>query len=82
MNKEITFDRFIRGLLVIAGCVAAYLLINRLSGALLPFLIAWLFCYLVYPIVRFFQYKLKVKNRAVSILTTMLVLLILLTLAL
>lgn len=67
MNKEITFDRFIRGLIAIAACVVAYLLINRLSGALLPFLIAWLFCYLVYPIVKFFQYKLKLRNRLLSI---------------
>lgn len=72
MNKEITFDRFIRGLMVIAGCVAAYLLINRLSGALLPFLIAWLFCYLVYPIVKFFQYKLRLKNRLLSIVVVLL----------
>jgi predicted PurR-regulated permease PerM len=71
MNKEITFDRFIRGLIAIAGCVIAYLLISRLSGALLPFLIAWLFCYLVYPIVKFFQYKLKFKSRALSIFTVL-----------
>lgn len=67
MNKEITFDRFIRGLIAIAACVGGYLLINRLSGALLPFLIAWLFCYLVYPIVKFFQYRLGLKNRLLSI---------------
>ena len=67
MKREITFDRFIRGLIAIAVCVVAYLLINRLSGALLPFLIAWLFCYLVYPIVKFFQYKLRLKNRLLSI---------------
>ena len=67
MKKEITFDRFIRGLIVIAACVVVYLLINRLSGALLPFLIAWLFCYLVYPIVKFFQFRLKLKNRLLSI---------------
>lgn len=72
MNKEITFDRFIRGLIAIGGCIIAYLLINRLSGALLPFLIAWLFCYLVYPIVKFFQYKLKFKSRALSIFTVLL----------
>ena len=72
MNKEITFDRFIRGLIVIAVCVVAYLLINRLSGALLPFLIAWLFCYLVYPIVKFFQYKLGLRNRLLSIAVVML----------
>ena len=72
MNKEITFDRFIRGIIAIGGCVIAYLLIDRLSGALLPFLIAWLFCYLVYPIVKFFQYRLRLKNRALSIFTVLL----------
>ena len=69
MNREITFDRFIRGLMTIAGIIIAYLLISRLSGALLPFLIAWLFCYLVYPIVKFFQYRLKFKSRVLSIIT-------------
>lgn len=72
MTKEITFDRFIRGLIAIVGCVIAYLLISRLSGALLPFLIAWLFCYLVYPIVKFFQYKLRFKSRALSIFAVLL----------
>ena len=72
MNKEITFDRFIRGLITIAICVVAYLLIQRLSGALLPFLIAWLFCYLVYPIVKFFQYRLGLKNRLLSIAVVLL----------
>lgn len=72
MNREITFDRFIRGLMAIAGIIIAYLLISRLSGALLPFLIAWLFCYLVYPIVKFFQYRLKFKSRVLSIITVLL----------
>ena len=72
MNREITFDRFIRGLMTIAGIIIAFLLISRLSGALLPFLIAWLFCYLVYPIVKFFQYRLRFKNRVLSIITVLL----------
>ena len=67
MKKEITFDRFIRGLITIAVCVVVYLLVSQLSGVLLPFLLAWLFCYLVYPIVGFFQYKLGLKNRLLSI---------------
>ena len=71
MNREITFDRFIRGLMTIAGIIIAYMLISRLSGALLPFLIAWLFCYLVYPIVKFFQYRLKFKSRVLSIITVL-----------
>ena len=72
MNREITFDRFIRGLMTIAGLIIAYLLISRLSGALLPFLIAWLFCYLVYPIVKFFQYKLRFRSSALSIVAVLL----------
>ena len=72
MNKEITFDRFIRGLIAIAVCVVACLLISRLSGALLPFLIAWLFCYLVYPIVKFFQYKVGLKSRLLAVAVVLL----------
>lgn len=71
MNKEITFDRFIRGLITVAVCVVACLLVSRLSGALLPFLIAWLFCYLIYPIVKFFQYKLGLKHRLLSIIVVL-----------
>lgn len=78
MNKEITFDRFIRGLITLAVCLVAYLLVNRLSGVLLPFLIAWLFCYLVYPIVRFFQYNLKLKSRILSVVVVLLLILVLL----
>ena len=66
-NREITFDRFIRGVIAIVGCIVAYLFIDRLSGVLLPFLLAWLFCYLVYPMVKFVQYKLGVKSRGASI---------------
>lgn len=72
MNKEITFDRFIRGLIAIAVCVVACLLISRLGGALLPFLIAWVFCYLIYPIVKFFQYKLGLKHRLLSVVVVLL----------
>ena len=75
MRKEITFDRFIRGLIVMAACAVVYLLVSRLSGVLLPFLIAWLFCYLVYPIVKFFQYRLKFRNRLFSIFVVLLLIL-------
>ena len=44
------------------------MLLKRLSGVLLPFFIAWLVAYLIYPLVTFFQYKLRLKNRVVSIL--------------
>ena len=72
MNREITFDRFIRGIIAVVGCIIVYLLVYRLSSVLLPFLIAWLFCYLVFPIVTFFQYRLKLKNRALSVAVVLL----------
>lgn len=72
MNREITFDRFIRGIIAVVGCILIYLLVNRLSSVLLPFLLAWLFCYLIFPIVKFFQYRLKFKSRALSVATVLL----------
>ena len=66
-RKKITFDSFIRGSI---GCVLVagiLMLVERLSGVLLPFFIAWLIAYMVYPLVKFFQYKLRLKSRIVSI---------------
>jgi len=74
-RKLITFDSFIRGAIVIAGIVILILLVNRLSGVLLPFFIAWLIAYMIYPIVTFFQYKLHFKNRMLSILCALILLL-------
>ena len=80
LEKKITFDSFIRGTLSILIIIGVLYLVNYLSGVLLPFFVAWLIAYMTYPMVTFFQYRLKVKNRAASILLTMLVLLIVLTL--
>lgn len=70
-NKTITFDTFVRwlgyGLLI----AAVFFLLNYLSGVLLPFAVAWLFAYLLYPIVKFVQYKMHVRNRLLSIIITM-----------
>ena len=67
-RKQITFDSFVRGALVVSGCVGAYLLLDRLSGVLLPFFLAWLIAYLLFPLVKFFQYKCKMRFRIVAIL--------------
>ena len=48
-EKEITFDRFIRGLMVVAGLGLAIYIINLLSAVLLPFFIAWFLAYMIYP---------------------------------
>ncbi|MBF1633864.1 MAG: AI-2E family transporter [Prevotella sp.] len=72
MRQTITFDKFIRWALIALAVLAVGFIINALSEVLLPFFIAWLLAYLLYPIVKFVQYKLHVPGRALSILVTLL----------
>ena len=81
IQKKITFDSFIRGILTAMVIIGILYLVNRLSGVLLPFFIAWLIAYLTYPMVIFFQNKLRLRNRVISILVVLLVLLSIITLA-
>ena len=66
-RKKITFDSFIRGSICCALIVGLLILFKRLSGVLLPFFVAWLIAYMIYPLVKFFQYKLRLKSRIISI---------------
>lgn len=68
LKQPITFDSFIRSLLILLVLIAIGWLINHLSGVLLPFFIAWLLAYLMYPLVRFIQVRCRVRNRTVSII--------------
>lgn len=70
-KQQFDRDSIIRGLITIAVIVALYLLIRRLSGVLLPFLISFVIAYMLEPIVRFFQYKCKFKNRVLSVIVTL-----------
>ena len=66
-RKKITFDSFIRAVILGAIIIGVLMLLKRLSGVLLPFFLAWLIAYLIYPLVSFFQPKLRLKNRIISI---------------
>ena len=66
-RKKITFDSFIRAVILGAIFIGVLMLLKRLSGVLLPFFLAWLIAYLIYPLVSFFQHKLRLKNRIISI---------------
>lgn len=81
LEKKITFDSFIRGILGIVVVAGILYLIYILSGVLLPFFIACLVAYLIYPLVTFFQYKLKFKSRVLSIFVSLFVVLCVVTLA-
>ena len=71
MRQTITFDKFIRWALVALAILTVGFIIKSLSDVLLPFFIAWLIAYLLYPIVKFVQYKLHVPGRALSIVITL-----------
>ena len=71
MRQTITFDTFVRWLGYGALLVAIFLLVDYLSSVLLPFVIGWLFAYLLHPAVKFVQHKLRVKNRVLSIIITL-----------
>ncbi len=71
MKEAITFDRFVR--MLGTGLLILFIvwLINYLGSVLLPFAVAWLLAYLLYPMVRFVQYRLHVPGRVLSIIVTM-----------
>lgn len=70
-QRKITFDRVIRWILVALGIFVAFLLIKKISGALLPFAIAWLLAYLIYPLVKFIHKVLKIKLRIIAVITAL-----------
>ncbi|MDD6209964.1 MAG: AI-2E family transporter [Bacteroidales bacterium] len=72
-DRPFTFDRVIRILISLLILGGIFYLITILKGVLLPFFIAWILAYFLQPFVHFFQYKLKLKSRVISIFSVMLV---------
>ena len=75
MENKITFDKLIRWAGIAAMLIVTFLIVNELSGVLLPFFVAWLLAYLIYPIVKFVENKMHVRSRILSIIITMVVVL-------
>ena len=59
--REITFDRFVRGGLWVACGAAVIWALDCLSSVLLPFFLAWFVAYMLYPLVCFYQYRLRLR---------------------
>ena len=80
-NNTSIFNRkwLVRTTITLVVLVALYLLIRRLSGVLLPFLISFVVAYMLAPIVNFFQHKCRLKNRVLSVVVTILLVIGLLT---
>lgn len=71
-QKKITFDSFVRGVVTIIAIIGLIMLLHRLSGVLLPFFLAWLISYILFPMVKFFQYRCHLKYRIIGIFCTFL----------
>jgi len=71
-DRPYTLDRVIRMILGAGVLIGLYLLISRLSGVLIYFMIGWLIAYMLNPLVGFFQYKLRIKRRVPSIILAIL----------
>ena len=72
-RHEINFDKFVRGLIGVVIIVGIIMLLNRLSSVLTPFFLAWLIAYILFPMVKFFQYRCKMKYRVLGILSTFII---------
>jgi len=70
-DKPYTFDRVVRIVFSIAIIAGIIYILSVLKNALLPFLVAWLFAYILQPIVKFFQYKIGLKSRILSIIAVL-----------
>ena len=66
-SSVINRQAIIRSIITLAVIAVLYLLIRRLSGVLLPFLISFVVAYMLAPLVNFFQHKCRLKNRVLSI---------------
>ena len=76
LDKTITFDKFVRGMVGTLLAIAIVCVLNYLSNVLLPFFVAWLLAYLIYPIVHFVQHRMHVPGRVLSIIVTLLFLVV------
>lgn len=73
LEGKITFDRMARWVLMVAVVITIIYLINLLGSVLLPFFVGWLLAYLLYPMVKFVQYRMHVPSRPLAIIVTLLV---------
>lgn len=70
-NKPFTIDRIIRIAIWIIFIVGLFLALRYLSDVLIPFAIAALLAYIMNPLVLFLQNKVRIKNRVLCVLISL-----------
>ena len=70
LSRPFTHDRTVRMLLLILLLVLLIWGLSAIWSVILPFLLAGIFAYVMMPIVRFFQYRLRLRYRGLAVLLT------------
>ena len=70
-RQEITFDRFIRGVLFVALLALFVAGLNWLSAVLLPFFAAWAIAWVLAPVVKFLHDRCYIRPRFVAVVLTL-----------
>lgn len=73
-RREFTFDRIARMLVLSVLILLIYVAVQAIWSIILPFLLAGIFAYMMMPLVRFFQYTLRLRSRGLSVILTLLLL--------
>ena len=73
-RREFTFDRIARMLVLSVLILLIYVAVQAIWSIILPFLLAGIFAYVMMPLVRFFQYTLRLHSRGLSVILTLLLL--------
>lgn len=70
-HQEITFDRFVRGVLFLALIALLVLGLNWLSAVLIPFFAAWAIAWILAPVVRFLHDRCYIRPRFLAVIFTL-----------
>ena len=71
-SRPFTFDRTVRLVIALAILAALFVVTRTLSSVLLPFVVAWFIAYLLHPVVKFVQNKMRVRIRILAVILTLL----------
>lgn len=71
-SKPFTLDRIVRIVIWVGVIWGLYLMIEYLSDVLIPFAIAALLAYIINPLVLFLQNTVRIKNRVIAVLISLL----------
>ncbi|OJJ17205.1 AI-2E family transporter [marine bacterium AO1-C] len=70
-SKPFTLDRIVRILIWVGTIWGLYMILSYLQDVLIPFAIAALLAYIMNPLVLFLQNKVRIKNRVLAVLLSL-----------